>query len=255
MPATIHLLLDGRVTATSRTTTPRSIDPPSALGFAEALQGQPMAETVRTTDIAVTLALTAEELRALLSDNADLVTGLFATLAESVSSPDVPVHPTGAATELQQIATGGLSAIDKVLALQRIPIFSRVSADEMRHLANIALAVEMLQGSVLFPESATPALWLVLAGEVSLNGGAPVTASAGDIIGSVFTMAGRSLDRTAAVRKSGMALKIDHDELFDMLGERPELLRQMFAGMFKIRGTSLLDQSGVQAKVQTGVQT
>ncbi len=95
----------------------------------------------------------------------------------------------------------------------------------------------------------------MLAGEVSLNGGTPVTASAGDIIGSVFTMAGRSLDRSAAVRKSGMALKIDHDELFDMLGERPELLRQMFAGMFKIRGTSLLDQSGVQAKVQTGVQT
>jgi hypothetical protein len=43
-----------------------------------------------------------------------------------------------------------------------------------------------------------------------------------------------------------------------MLGERPELLRQMFAGMFKIRKNAL-DQSGVQSgvypKVQAGVQT
>ena len=246
IPSTIHLLLDGRVTAAARKASPRSIEPPAALGFAEALQGQPMPETVKTTEVAVTLALTTEELRALLSDNSDLVTGLFATLAESVSSPDVPVHPTGAATELQQIATGGLSAVDKVLALQRVPIFTRVSADEMRHLANIAVAVEMQHGSVLFAESAPPALWLVLAGEVALNGsGAPVTASAGDIIGSVFTMAGRSLDRSASVRQSGMALKIEHDELFEVLGERPELLRQMFAGMFKIRQGSLLDQSGV----------
>jgi ATP/ADP translocase/HEAT repeat protein/CRP-like cAMP-binding protein len=249
IPSTIHLLLDGRVTAAARKASPRSIEPPAALGFAEALQGQPMPETVKTTEVAVTLALTTEELRALLSDNSDLVTGLFATLAESVSSPDVPVHPTGAATELQQIATGGLSAVDKVLALQRVPIFTRVSADEMRHLANIAVAVEMQHGSVLFAESAPPALWLLLAGEVTLNGsGAPLTASGGDIIGSVFTMAGRSLDRSASVRRSGVALKIDHDELFEVLGERPELLRQMFAGMFKIRQSSLLDQSGV-AKV------
>ena len=257
VPATIHLLLDGRVNATSRHATPRTIDPPAALGFAEALQGQPIPETIRTSDIAVTLALTADELRALLSDNADLVTGLFATLAEAGTSADSPVHPTGAATELQQLSTGGLSAIDKVLALQRVPIFARVSAEEMRHLANIAKVVEMADGSTVFAESAPPALWLVLSGEVALSGNPPLKASAGDIIGSVDTMAGRSLDRSASVRKAGIALRIDHEELFDMLGERPELLRQMFAGMFKIR-QSALDQSGVtgvHTAVQTGVHT
>ena len=33
---------------------------------------------------------------------------------------------------------------------------------------------------------------------------------------------------------SGAALRIDRDELFDLLGERPELLRQLFEGMFRI---------------------
>jgi CRP-like cAMP-binding protein len=35
------------------------------------------------------------------------------------------------------------------------------------------------------------------------------------------------------VVRPGVALKIDRDDLFDILGERPELLRQMFAGMFR----------------------
>jgi hypothetical protein len=34
--------------------------------------------------------------------------------------------------------------------------------------------------------------------------------------------------------RSGAALRIDRDELFDLLGERPELLRQLFEGMFRI---------------------
>jgi AAA family ATP:ADP antiporter len=238
IPASIHLLLDGRVSAASRDSQPRLVQAPAAIGFAEALQGLPMSETVRTTEIAVTLALTAEELRTLLSDNADLVTGLFATLAEAMASPDLPVHPTVGAMQLQQLASGGLSAIDKVLALQYVPLFARVSADEMRHLANVAVTVQMAEGSVLFTESAPPALWLVMSGEVSLDataGAPPLTAGPGDIIGSMVTMAGRSLDRSASVRKGGVALKIDHEELFEMLGERPELMRQVFAGMFRIK--------------------
>ena len=193
VPATIHLLLDGHVSATARNMTPRTIDPPSALGFAEALQGQPMPETIRTAEVAVTLALTTEELRTLLSDNADLVTGLFATLAESGASPDShsPVHPTGAATELQQIATGGLSPIDKVLALQRVPIFARVSADEMRYLANIAVAVEMGDGRPVPGIRAASALAHAVRRGLARRH-ATAQASAGDVIGSVDTMAGRS---------------------------------------------------------------
>ena len=35
------------------------------------------------------------------------------------------------------------------------------------------------------------------------------------------------------VIEPGIALRIDRDDLFDVLGERPELLRQMFAAMFR----------------------
>ena len=39
---------------------------------------------------------------------------------------------------------------------------------------------------------------------------------------------------TADVVRSGVALRINHDDLLDVLGERPELLRQMFASMFRM---------------------
>ena len=184
----------------------------------------------------MTLALTVEELRTLLADNTDLVSGLFSTLAAGPDESDRVVQPTSAARELEVLAQGGLTAIERVFALQYVPLFRRVSADEIQHLAVVAAPVTMTAGSVLFPESAPPALWLLLKGEVLLDsstGQPQVSARGGDIIGSVNTMAGRSLGRSAKIVKDGVAIKIDREDLFDVLGERPELLRQMFAGMFR----------------------
>jgi AAA family ATP:ADP antiporter len=236
VPSVVHILLDGSVTVSGRDRASSPVKAPTALGFIEAMAGLPMPETIRTSGSAVTLALTAEELRTLLADNTDLVSGLFATIAALGGEPEEPVHPTKAARELEQIASGGLTPIDLVFALQYVPLFARVSADEMTQLASVAMPVQMKEGATLFAESAPPAMWLVLTGEVRLessSGAPPVTARGGDIIGSADTMAGKSLERSAKVVRQGVALRISRDDLFDVLGERAELLRQMFAGLFK----------------------
>ena len=98
----------------------RTVDPPAAIGFSEALQGQPMAETMRTDQVAVSLVLSIEELRTLIADNTDLVRGLFATLAERDTGNRSPVQPTAAGPDLAQLASGGLTPIEKVLALQKV---------------------------------------------------------------------------------------------------------------------------------------
>ena len=77
-----------------RTADTPGLTPPAALGFNEALQGQPMRETIRTEQVAVTLVLSVEELRTLLADNTDLVTGLFATLSERDPASRAPVQPS-----------------------------------------------------------------------------------------------------------------------------------------------------------------
>ena len=83
IPETLHFLLDGRVIATGRESAPQAVQAPAALGFTEALSGMPMASTIRTDGLAVTLAMSRSELRTLLADNTDLVTGLFATLSST----------------------------------------------------------------------------------------------------------------------------------------------------------------------------
>jgi ATP:ADP antiporter, AAA family len=237
VPEVLHLLLDGSVIATSLNGAPHAIDAPASLGFIEALQGRPMPEAMRARGVAVTLATNADEIRTLLSNNTDLVRGLFATLADRMETGNAPLHSTGNARDLERLASEGLLPIEKILALQRVPIFAKVSVDEMRPLSEITYSVKMTEGATLFPASAPPTLWLVMSGEARLDdpsGGPSLTAKSGDIIGSYGTMSGRPLNLEATVVKSGVALRTDRDDLFDLLGERPEMLRQMFESMFKL---------------------
>ena len=237
VPETIHFLLDGRILASSRGGAPHAIVAPAALGFTEALSGMPMPETMRTDGLAVTLVMRRSELRTLLADNVDLVSGLFATLSATpagVTATDIGM--VGA--DLAELARSGLSPVEKVLALQRVPLFSRVAADEMRHLADAAQAVDLAPGVTPFNESAAPALWLVLSGELALTSGvenvAPRVVRSGDVIGALEVMSGRPLGLAAKVVAPGVALRLDREDLFSLLSERPELLRQIFSALFRV---------------------
>jgi ATP/ADP translocase/CRP-like cAMP-binding protein/HEAT repeat protein len=237
VPETIHFLLDGRIVASSRDGAPRAIVAPAALGFTEALSGMPMPETMRTDGLAVTLVMRRSELRTLLADNVDLVSGLFATL--SATPPGVTATDAGTVgAQLEELARSGLSPVEKVLALQRVPLFSRVAADEMRHLADAAQAVDLAQDATLFTESAAPALWLVLSGELALTSGvenaAPRTVRSGEVIGALEVMSGKPLGLAARVLSPGVALRLDREDLFSLLSERPELLRQIFSALFRV---------------------
>ena len=242
VPETIHFLLDGRIVASTRDGTPRAIVAPAALGFSEALSGMPMPETLRTDGLAVTLVMRRSELRTLLADNVDLVSGLFATL--SVTPPGVTATEAGTAgAALEELARSGLTPVEKVLALQRVPLFARVAADEMRHLADITAAVDLAPGASPFAESAAPALWLMLSGEMELASSAanvrPRTVRSGDVIGALEVMSGEPLGLAAKVTQPGIALRLDREDLFSLLSERPELLRQIFSALFRVDAARL----------------
>jgi hypothetical protein len=121
------------------------------------------------------------------------------------STDDCAIDSTSAGPELEQLAEGGLTPVEKILALQRAPLFARVSADEMPHLAAIAETVTMTAGSPLFAASSPAAVWLLLSGEVSVEQdgqGVQRVARGGDVIGALATMAGRPLGRSADVLRS-----------------------------------------------------
>lgn len=241
VPDNLYLLLDGRVVATSRRTNPLEIMPPATLGFEELLNGNLLSHTIKTLEPCVSLRLSSDEMRTLLADNTDLVQGFFRTLAgRAPKSGERSVIKGDAGEELARLAAGQLTPIQKVLALQRIPVFSRVSATEMRHLAAIAHQVELVAGAVLSGEADPPVVCVVLSGVLLLeapDGSLPaLRAEPGDVVGMhealAGTVDGAAGPRRLTVAESGAALRIDRDDLFDLLGQRPDLLQQIFSALF-----------------------
>jgi AAA family ATP:ADP antiporter len=247
-PEAVHVLLDGTCVARSSTGEhARQIEAPATLGFEEALAGRPMTETVRCSGQCVTLSAPADTVEALLADNTDLVEGLFRTLLEAapIAAADARAVIKGAAPEdLQALAQHGLAPVEKALVLKAVPVFARVSAEELLQIAAIARETRLEAGTTLGAEGDAAAIVAVITGELSVEP-APqdprdpgprsqiLTAGPGDLVGVYSTMAGLPFGRTIHVTRSGSALRIERSDLFDLAGQRPALLQQMFSALFR----------------------
>ena len=238
VPSTLHLLLDGSVVATGRRSGAREIHPPAALGFEEALDGRLMTESVKTSDRAVSLELRADQLGTLLADNTDLVQGLFRTLVERKRAKPGFIKGDG---PIEIDLPRRLTPIQKVLALQKIPLFSKVSGAEMLYVAAAATQIDLEKDAVLADETGPAGLSILISGSLALatpDGPEPVArAGPGDSVGVYETLAGlESAPQIGKLRivatEAGSVLQIPRDELFDLLGQRPILLRQIFAAIF-----------------------
>ena len=234
VPDGFEFLLDGRVTAQRGDADARTIDPPAPIAFEEVLEGLPMSETVRTVEPCVSLALSTDVCRSLLAESTDLVQGLFRMLMQRRPRLGQDLVVRGAASEPLDVPTaGGLTSIEKVLVVERIQPFSRVTPDVLLPLGSIAREVQMMAGARLFGPSDPPALWVIVAGTVSLEvaGKPPVEARAGDAVGIYETLAGGSVGCQARVTDPGVALSVDREDLFDLLSLRSDLLQQLFRAL------------------------
>jgi CRP-like cAMP-binding protein len=241
VPDVLYVLLDGRIVSTARRGTPHEISPPVTLGFEEVLNGHLMSHTVKTLEPCVTLRLGTDEMRTLLADNIDLVQGFFRTLAGRGAPERAAVIKGNLDTALIRPVGEPLTPIQKVLAMQRVPVFSRMSAIEMRHLAAIAHQFELEADAVVSGNTDAPMVYVVLSGALSLEvpdtSVPPIPAGPGDVIGLLAARAGQDGEagaepRRPVVAQAGSALRIDRHDLYDLLGQRPDLLQQIFSVLF-----------------------
>jgi CRP-like cAMP-binding protein/HEAT repeat protein len=241
VPDALYVLLDGRVVSTTRHGEPRDVSPPVTLGFDELLKGNLMARTVKTLEPCVTLRLSVDQMRTLLADNLGLVQGLFRTLANRGMPGGQAIIEGHLDTALVGPGRDPLTPIQKVLAMQRVPVFSRLSATEMRHLAAVAHQVELAPDAVVSSETDPPVVCVVLSGALTVetpgDDEPPRLAEPGDVIGLLEALAGQDDDtgpepRRLRVARAGAALRIDRDDLYDLLGQRPNLLQQVFTALF-----------------------
>jgi len=242
VPDCAQFLLDGHAEADGEGEEAVAIHAPSIVGFSELLEGRAFASAVRATDVTVTLTLTSDELRTLFADNTDLVEGLFRTLVALWSGEGRGGVTRAEGARPAELPEGApatlLTPIEKVLALRNVPIFSGVAAEEMVQLASIARQLPLEPGATQARESDPPALYVLLSGELTLepstsSGERTTTAAAGDVIGLVETLAGTPIGRSVVASRKGCALRIEREDLFDLLGQQPALLQQLFSALFR----------------------
>jgi len=256
LPTHIHLLLDGRVRGTTPGGASREIPPPATLGLEELLEERPHGETVEAIETSVSLQLTVEEARSLLADNTDLVQGFFrwvldhpafgtgrlvvrgterSAVDQMLASAPVPMRAVQAA--VPEVAGHSLRPIDVVLALRRIPLFARSSVEARLALAAIARQERLEVDGPFALAADAPAIHVVVEGALGATdaAGAPIAIGPGDALGVLETCAGVPYGVDVRVTTAGTALRISHEDFFDLLGQRADLLQAMFATLFGAR--------------------
>jgi ATP:ADP antiporter, AAA family len=234
IPEKIQFLLNGRVSVTRPGREPHQIEAPAVLAFQEALEERPMEQSIETADLSVCLTLSSEEMRDLLSENSDLVAGLFQMLYRDSRAERIVVK--GSESLCSAFPTGGgLNRVEKGLMLKSIPVFSLMSADEILILASIAVEMRLSSGERLVAEADRPAIYAMISGELSIeeSGKPPILVEPSDIIGIYETLAKVDFEFRANVRKNGLALRINHEDLFDLLSQRSDLLRRILGALFR----------------------
>ena len=236
-PDALHVLLDGTLTASTRAGRSRQLAAPALVGIAPALVGRRSRETVRAHGHAITLAIPRDELLTVLAGSTGLVQGLFRAMAESMPSVRVPRALRGTAPEQVAGFPSEVSAVQRVLALQQVPLFAHVSADGLLQLGALT-RVEPFEGGDILSRTAETPLRVILRGTLTVE--RPSTddparhAGPGDTTGVYEVLAGvpraTGADHVVAT-ETGAALRLNRDELFDLLGQRPALLEQLFAAI------------------------
>jgi CRP-like cAMP-binding protein len=231
----LEFLLDGSVTLAESNGATSTLEAPAALGFEEVFENVPQRATTKASGIAICLSLLNEQFLGLLSENTDLAQGIFRQLLE-MRGDKAQLVVTGVVRPPQSARfKDGLEPIEKALLLEEMPVFSRATSEQISQLAAITQEVKMTESELLFREGDTPAIYILLEGELSLEpvaGGQPAFARAGDSVAVYETLGGEeSTGWKAHVTRGGLALRVEREALFDLLADHIDLLQGLFSAL------------------------
>jgi hypothetical protein len=130
--------------------------------------------------------------------------------------------------------------VDTALLLRRHPFFAHASASQLMALQAAAREVPLAGGQALFEAHDPSACILTLDGALALefDGRGPQAAGPESVLGVAGTLAGAPWRQRAVVTRSGRALRVGRDDLFDVLTEHVDLLQGLFGAMWDRRRAS-----------------
>lgn len=239
-PGDVLCLLDGRVRMDADDGSVEECPAPRALAFEEVLRGSPMRHTITTVDHGVCLALGREQLFMMLSDSIVFVPGLLGMLLDAPAGRWPTVHTPPAASPPVGPLRQALQPIDKAILLRQNPLLARATLAQLLDVAAVAREVPLAAGQTLLADGEAPAIYHVLSGRacVDIDGADPIDAGPGATIGLAETLAGVPTAGRVRALQAGRALRIDRDELLDVLAERFDLLHGIVLTLLNARETA-----------------
>lgn len=231
----LEFLLDGGVMLERVGSKVAEVNAPAALAFEDVVEPCPMRHTARTIGPVVCLALTRGEFFTVLSENPELTQGLFRMLLDNpVLSGWRAVLRSETAARLASLSAAALKPVDEVLLLEEIPIFARASVKQLLEVAKVTRRMPFSATGRVFGEGESPGICVLLSGRLSLchpDGDATALAEPGGIFGLYDTLVGSPADCRGEVVEPGLALRIDREDLFDVLADHTDLLEGLFSVM------------------------
>ncbi|WP_437679937.1 HEAT repeat domain-containing protein [Sorangium sp. So ce131] len=118
------------------------------------------------------------------------------------------------------------TTIEKILFLQRVPLFSRVAGDDLAALARGSLVVSLMKGDVIFRQGEPGgALYSILSGEVSLtlDGREIARLGANDVFGEMSLFDSEPRGSTAVVIDDAELLRVSAEDFREAVRETAEI--------------------------------
>ncbi len=244
LPRDVQFLMQGNVVREETAGEVLNIGAPAPLSFQEVLEGRPVIGAVKACMPCTCLSLTLAEMQALMAESAGLVEGLLrmlcASMPEEISDP--VVRGAGAKALVESAET--LAPVARAALLGSLPVFSRVSREEILALTAIASEERAASGAQIFGETDPPGLHLIVSGSVALDSAeaeASASAGPGDAVGLYQMLAGIPLVYRARCVEAARFLQVDREDFLDLLTQRPDLQRQLLGALFRGSHLPLLE--------------
>ena len=250
----MHVIVDGEITL-SRGGAPLQVARrSSSLGVFDALIGRAVV-TARAAAPAVTLEIGIEALRAILEDNFDVVVHAFEAVGQVVIDRRRALGPDAGYPEPRGKVSAGVSPplalVQRTLMLRATLPFGRGSVEALADLARHAREVTFAEGERLWAAGAQADHLIVLAQggvRAAAPSGQTFRFGPGDTVGFIDCLGAAPRWYTAAASTPVLGLRVDLEELHDVLEDDFELTLECL-GAFATQAVRLLDD-GLRVAVE-----
>ena len=137
---------------------------------------------------------------------------------------------------MSQGSNGSLSAIEKVLCLQRVDIFKYATTEMLGYISSIASEVRLPAGSAIFSEQElSDSMFVIVSGQVRLEkeGREVLVAGPSQSVGTWALLDNAPRIMTATALDDVVLMKISSDEFYEFLADHDEITPVLFRAIIE----------------------